>query len=481
LESGNDYFGARLLQLQRRQVHDGLGGPSSEIWVPHLRDSLIVAKVEFFQEYDAFGNRKSQTPSGTGSAPQMNLPFTNPTNRVDPGNNIAYDAAGNVTTDNQGQTYTYDAEERISSMTHLGGAPTIYKYDSDGNLIYERGPDTAQFILRNLAGQPLQIVSPDGVPEPFWNGEAYVDGELLGDWNNGAFFFASTDNVGTKRFVSWGWGDLNTGTVPQFLESFTSLPFGDALSSIGSDPMHFTGKMRDVASGNDYFGARYYASSMGRWMSPDWAAKPEAVPYSSLDNPQSLNLYGYVGNNPLSKADRNGHCVEVISCTLEFAAAGSSLGPVGTGVGAALGAGIGIYIGYKAGQALGNYFHNQDAPAAPSNPSPATDATPVPTGLVGTDPTPTKGRTNSGPLAPENGGTGDAGKDFGTLTGGKSGPAPEGKGYPAGTQVGENGTQLRPGNSTSGPRIDIPANGSKPIETLHYPAPPPPPPKPVTP
>ncbi len=42
-------------------------------------------------------------------------------------------------------------------------------------------------------------------------------------------------------------------------------------------------------------------------MSPDWSDKPEAVPYSSLDNPQSLNLYGYVLNNPLSKADPDGH------------------------------------------------------------------------------------------------------------------------------------------------------------------------------
>lgn len=52
---------------------------------------------------------------------------------------------------------------------------------------------------------------------------------------------------------------------------------------------------------------------MGRWMSPDWAAKPEAVPYSSLDNPQSLNLYGYVLNNPLSHADADGHCCQAIS------------------------------------------------------------------------------------------------------------------------------------------------------------------------
>ena len=75
-----------------------------------------------------------------------------------------------------------------------------------------------------------------------------------------------------------------------------------------------TGKERDTESGLDYFGARYYASNMGRWMSPDWAAKPEAVPYSDLMNPQSLNLYSYVNNNPLSRADADGHCYPL--CTV---------------------------------------------------------------------------------------------------------------------------------------------------------------------
>jgi len=68
-----------------------------------------------------------------------------------------------------------------------------------------------------------------------------------------------------------------------------------------------TGKERDTESGNDYFGARYYASSMGRWMSPDWAAKAQPVPYAKLDNPQTLNLYSYVQNNPLSNLDDDGH------------------------------------------------------------------------------------------------------------------------------------------------------------------------------
>jgi RHS repeat-associated protein len=68
-----------------------------------------------------------------------------------------------------------------------------------------------------------------------------------------------------------------------------------------------TGKERDAESGNDYFGARYYASSMGRFMSPDWSAQEEPVPYAKLENPQSLNLYSYVYNNPLARGDADGH------------------------------------------------------------------------------------------------------------------------------------------------------------------------------
>jgi hypothetical protein len=43
-------------------------------------------------------------------------------------------------------------------------------------------------------------------------------------------------------------------------------------------------------------------------MSPDWSAKAEPVPYAKLNDPESLNLYQYVGNNPLSRADKEGHC-----------------------------------------------------------------------------------------------------------------------------------------------------------------------------
>ncbi len=72
-------------------------------------------------------------------------------------------------------------------------------------------------------------------------------------------------------------------------------------------PSRFTGKERDSESGNDYFMARYYNSAMGRFMSPDWSAKEAPVPYAKLDNPQTLNLYAYLRDNPLGGADADGH------------------------------------------------------------------------------------------------------------------------------------------------------------------------------
>jgi hypothetical protein len=42
-------------------------------------------------------------------------------------------------------------------------------------------------------------------------------------------------------------------------------------------------------------------------MTPDWAAGPITVPYASYGDPQSLNLYAYVGNNPNTGIDLDGH------------------------------------------------------------------------------------------------------------------------------------------------------------------------------
>jgi RHS repeat-associated protein len=74
----------------------------------------------------------------------------------------------------------------------------------------------------------------------------------------------------------------------------------------------YTGKERDAESGLDYFGARYYGSNMGRFLSPDPTG-------GSLLNPQTLNKYSYGLNNPLVYTDPTGlDCIHINNDTGAF-------------------------------------------------------------------------------------------------------------------------------------------------------------------
>ena len=69
----------------------------------------------------------------------------------------------------------------------------------------------------------------------------------------------------------------------------------------------FTGQIRDNETGNDFFNARYYTSSYGRFMSPD-----PANAGADITNPQSWNAYAYVLGNPLALVDPSGRSLHDI-------------------------------------------------------------------------------------------------------------------------------------------------------------------------
>jgi len=126
-------------------------------------------------------------------------------------------------------------------------------------------------------------------------------GELIATDDTTETHYYLNDWLGTRR--------VQTDYEGMVEQTCASLPYGDGETCTSTPTENlFTGKERDAESGNDYFGARYYGSSMGRFLSPDWSNTPEAVPYADLTNPQSLNLYSYVDNNPLSRRDLDGHC-----------------------------------------------------------------------------------------------------------------------------------------------------------------------------
>jgi RHS repeat-associated protein len=98
--------------------------------------------------------------------------------------------------------------------------------------------------------------------------------------------------------------------------------------------------------------ARHYSPS-GRWMSPDWSAEPEPVPYAKFDDPQTLNLYAYLRNNPLNGTDPDGHC-----CWDEIKASARFLGQE------LVGAGKGLANALPATYNTFAAIHNETAPSS---------------------------------------------------------------------------------------------------------------------
>ena len=80
-----------------------------------------------------------------------------------------------------------------------------------------------------------------------------------------------------------------------------------ALGCAGLNYSFLTLKERDIETGLDYFGARYYASTQGRFTSPD----PLFLQEEMLSDPQRFNLYGYVRNTPLTLIDPTGEAIEL--------------------------------------------------------------------------------------------------------------------------------------------------------------------------
>jgi len=133
-----------------------------------------------------------------------------------------------------------------------------------------------------------------------------------------------TDQLGTPRMIFDQSGSLANVSRHDYL------PFGEELFAGVSNRtpqqgytgdsvrQHFTLKERDNETGLDYFLARYYSSTQGRFTSADeFKGGPEELfedvdphdPlfYADVAEPQSLNKYHYCLNNPLRYIDPDGH------------------------------------------------------------------------------------------------------------------------------------------------------------------------------
>jgi RHS repeat-associated protein len=194
------------------------------------------------------------------------------------------DAAGELTKDSSNataHTYQWDAEGRVSSVDN--GATWGFTYNALGHRV--------QWTYSNGAGAYQQMFDPNGG----WLGiYGALDVLRRGDgayaWYNGTeTYFNHINNLSSTKMMT------NHAGAP--VEDVLFYPWGQAWNTWGSGGYNFAELPYDDPTTNTNLATfRLQSPSLGRWLSPDPLG-------GDITNPQSLNLYPYVMNNPTSLVD----------------------------------------------------------------------------------------------------------------------------------------------------------------------------------
>jgi RHS repeat-associated protein len=194
-----------------------------------------------------------------------------------------------------GDKFRVAIEGGVVKYYQISGTQTILMYTATNAPTY---PLSADGAIYDSGGTISNVV---------------ISGSLSGAGGGGggaSVQWIVSDHLGTPRIIFDQSGALSSTKRHDYL------PFGEELfagtggrtTTMGYAAgdgvrQQFTQKERDVETGLDYFGARYYASVQGRFTSVD----PEN--FQAIQNrskPQSWNGYSYVNNNPLRSTDPTG-------------------------------------------------------------------------------------------------------------------------------------------------------------------------------
>ena len=261
--------------------------------------------------YDRYGNRTGVAASaatGVSPVPQDGIPalsYDAATNRI-VSTGFSYDPAGNQVTNGTGQTFFYDAAGRLAKVKDQNNVTVAtYTYGSSNQrLITQSGDENSPaktYYIWDGGSVISEYTDPSGAVMPQWSKDyIYFGARLLAtDEPNGVggeiVHYHHPDRLGTRLVTN----NLDTTYFKQ-----AGLPFGTPLDSesTGATNRRFTSYDRSTTTGLDYAVNRNYDSRQGRFTQPD----PLGMGAASLTDPQSLNMYSYVGNDPVNRVDPDG-------------------------------------------------------------------------------------------------------------------------------------------------------------------------------
>lgn len=207
---------------------------------------------------------------------------------------LTYDLNGNMLSNGAGQTYEWDAADRLVKITQTSGV-TEFIYDGAGRRVKEKlnGTEIKRWVW---CGEPQPCEERDAsniVTKRFYAG--------LGEQIGGVNYFYTTDHLGSVREMTDSTGAIRA-RYDYDLYGNTSKTSGDLEATFG-----FTGFYRHQASYLDLTHFRAYYAELGRWLSRD-----------PIGERGGMNLYGYVENSPSNSFDPLG--LWVITLRLNFTA-----------------------------------------------------------------------------------------------------------------------------------------------------------------
>ncbi|MEW6657342.1 MAG: RHS repeat-associated core domain-containing protein [Thermodesulfobacteriota bacterium] len=223
---------------------------------------------------------------------------------TDPGEKtLTYDAAGNLTRGYtpEGYAFTavYDGSNRLTSLSYAGSDGKVNKTDFIylGNLLFQKKQyqnnglvKDSRFIYDGYLLLQERDQYNNVVNEYTWGqGLPGGIGGLLDLYQGAVHYSYLYDGKGNVTALL----DENANVAATYQYD----PFGVPRIPANSinQPMQFSTKPYDEKTGLSYYGYRFYVPALGRWLTRD-----------PIGEEGGINLYGFVGNNPINYIDPNG-------------------------------------------------------------------------------------------------------------------------------------------------------------------------------
>lgn len=202
----------------------------------------------------------------------------------------SYDSSGNMTNDGS-NTFVYDGESRATSANSGNAA---YTYDGNGVRVKKAvtGGTTTTYLFSG--GQVIAEYTGSS-PSPSSPSVEYIysGGQLTAEIAGGTTSYFHQDDLSVRLMTNSSGTDI--GDQGHFPYGKLWYPSSEVTKWL------YTTYERDGETGNDYAMARSYVNRLGRFNSPDLLA-------GDVINPQSLNRYAYVKNDPVNRVDPSGLC-----------------------------------------------------------------------------------------------------------------------------------------------------------------------------